>query len=67
MSQATVDNILREIESLSEADRELLNRRLAELDEARWHREAAEIRQSARRAGVDQDHIDQTIRTTPRS
>jgi hypothetical protein len=34
MSQAAVDNILREIGSLSEEERELLEIRLAELDEA---------------------------------
>jgi hypothetical protein len=62
MSQAAVENILKVIESLSEEDRELLDKRLAEIDEARWQQEAAEARRLAREAGVDQTHIDQTIR-----
>jgi hypothetical protein len=62
MSQAAVENILKVIESLSDADRELLDKRLAEIDEARWQREATEARRLARDAGVDQAGIDQTIR-----
>lgn len=62
MSQAAVENILKVIESLSDEDRELLDKRLAEIDEARWQQEAAEARLLARDMGVDQAQIDQTIR-----
>ena len=61
MSQMTVDSIVKVIEELSDADRELLEKRLAELDEARWQQEAAEARRIAREAGIDQAHIDRTI------
>ena len=61
MSQATVENIIKEIESLSESERELLENRLAQIDEARWQQEAAEARKIARDAGIDQATIDQTI------
>lgn len=62
MSQAAVENILKVIESLSDEDRELLDNRLVEIDEARWQQEAAEARRLARETGVDQAQIDQTIR-----
>ena len=61
MSQTTVENIVKVIESLSDADRELLDKRLAEIDESRWQQEAAEARDIARKAGIDQANIDQTI------
>lgn len=61
MSQATVENIIKEIESLSEEERELLENRLSQIDEAKWQKEAAEARETARRAGIDQRSIDQTI------
>jgi len=61
MSQVTVENILKEIESLSDEERELLENRLAQLDEAKWQQEAAEARKIARDAGIDQANIDQTI------
>lgn len=61
MSHATLQIILKEIEAPSEEDRDLLQDRLAELDEARWRKEANEARHIARRAGVDQASIDQTI------
>jgi hypothetical protein len=62
MSQATIDSIVKVIEELSDEDRGLLDKRLAELDEAKWQVEAAEARKVAREAGIDQAHIDQTIR-----
>ena len=61
MSQATVENIIKEIESLSEAERELLENRLAQIDEAKWQQEAAQAREIARNAGIDQADIDRTI------
>ena len=61
MSQATVENIIREIESLSHEEREQLESRLAQIDEAKWQQEAAEARDIARSAGIDQSSIDQTI------
>ena len=61
MSQVTVENIIKEIESLSEEERELLENRLAQIDEAKWQHEAAQAREIARHAGIDQAGIDQTI------
>jgi DNA-binding MarR family transcriptional regulator len=61
MSQATIENIIKEIESLSEEERDLLENRLAQIDEARWQHEAAQAREIARNAGIDQANIDQTI------
>jgi hypothetical protein len=61
MSQLTVENIIKEIESLSEEDRQLLETRLAQIDEAKWQQEAAEAREIARNAVIDQTSIDQTI------
>jgi hypothetical protein len=61
MSQATIENIIKEIETLSEAERQVLEERLAMMDEARWQQEAAEARKTARDAGIDQANIDQTI------
>ena len=61
MSQATVDRLITEIGKLSDQDRELLNQRLAALDEARWQAEATEARKAAEADGIDQEHIDRTI------
>jgi len=61
MSQITVENIIKEIESLSVDERELLDHRLAQIDEAKWQQEAAKAREVARGAGIDQANIDQTM------
>jgi len=60
MSEA-VREILRRIEQLSEADRLILEERLAELAEVEWRREAEDARQIARERGLDQAAIDQAI------
>ncbi len=61
MSQPNVEQILRKVQSLSDEDRTLFDRRLAELDEAQWRAEAEVAREKARADGVDQAHIDRTI------
>jgi hypothetical protein len=61
MNQPTVQTILDQIEQLPEADRLLLDQRLAERAEAEWRREAEAARRSARERGVDQTAIDQAI------
>ncbi len=61
MSQASVQTILDQIERLPEADRLLLEQRLAEMADAEWKREAEAARQLARERGVDQAAIDQAI------
>jgi hypothetical protein len=61
MSQSNVQTILAQIEQLPEADRLLLEQRLAELAEAEWKREAETARRLARERGVDQAAIDQAI------
>ena len=61
MSQAIIENIMKEIEALSDDDLEVLEERLAHLDEAKWQREAEEAREIARAHGIDQASIDQAI------
>jgi hypothetical protein len=61
MSQSSVQTILDQIEQLPQADRVLLEQRLAELAEAEWKREAEAARRLARERGVDQTAIDQAI------
>ena len=61
MSQSNVQTILAQIEQLPEADRLLLDQRLAELVEAEWKLEAEAARRQAQERGVDQAMIDQTI------
>ncbi len=61
MDQSTVQTILDQIEQLPEAERLLLDQRLAERAEADWRREAEAARRSARERGVDQTGIDQAI------
>jgi len=61
MSQMVVENIVKVIESLSEEDRQLLETRLAAIDELKWQKEAEEARVIARKEGIDQTNIDRTI------
>ena len=61
MSESAVLEILRKIESLPEADRLLLEQRLAEKADAEWLREADAARELARRQGIDQQTIDRAI------
>jgi hypothetical protein len=61
VSQSNVQTILDQIEHLPEADRLLLEQRLADLAEAEWKREAEVARQLARERGVDQAANDQAI------
>ena len=61
MSQTSVQSILDQIERLPEADRLLLEQRLAEMADAEWRREAEAARQLARERGIDQAAIDQAI------
>jgi len=61
MSQVAVENIIREIAALTEEEREQLETRLAEIDEAKWLEEAVEARRIAGAAGIDQSNIDQVI------
>ncbi len=61
MSDATVDNILQQIDQLSEDDRVRLQERLAELAESEWQREAEAARRVAREKGIDQAAIDQAV------
>jgi hypothetical protein len=61
MNQSNVQTILDQIEQLPEADRLLLDQRLAERAEAEWMREAEAARRLARERGVDQAAIDQAI------
>jgi len=61
MSRATVQEILVRIDQLPAKDRALLEDLLAEREEEEWQREAANARKRARRAGIDQDAIDQAV------
>ena len=61
MSHRKVDSVLKAIESLSDEERDVLDARLAELDEAKWQQEASQVRTAARERGIDQAQIDKTI------
>jgi hypothetical protein len=62
MSKVTVQDILSQIQQLTEEDRLRLEERLAELADIEWKREAEEARRVAREKGLDQAAIDQAIR-----
>jgi len=61
MVHTNVDEILRQIEELSEEDRLVLEARLTELAEKEWKREAAQARQLAKERRVDQAAIDRAV------
>ena len=61
MGEAAVRDILRKIEELSEADRLLLEERLAERAETEWQREATAARELACERGIDQAAIDRAV------
>lgn len=61
MSDATLDNILQQIDQLSEDDRLRLQERLADLAESQWQREAEAARRVARDKGIDEAAIDQAV------
>ena len=61
MSAAAVEDVLNRIRALTEAERDLLERRLDEQREAEWQRLAAEARREARRRGIDQAAIDRAV------
>ena len=58
---SAVEEILQRIQQLPEADRLLLEQRLAELSESEWQREADLARRTARERGLDQDAIDKAV------
>ncbi len=61
MSAAVVHKVLDRIKQLSDDDRFLLDRLLAELEEEEWQREAACARRSAQARGIDQEAIDRAV------
>ncbi len=61
MSAAVVHEVLDRIKQLSDDDRLLLDKLLAELEEEEWLREAAIARRSAREKGIDQEAIDRAV------
>jgi len=61
MSNAAVQDILQQIEQLSDEDRLRLQRHLAETAEIDWKQEAEKARRIARDQGIDQAVIDQAV------
>ncbi len=61
MASGLVEDILREIEALSEEQRLVLDRGLAAQLQREWEREAGAARDEARRRGVDQAAIDRAV------
>lgn len=61
MTQVSVQHILDMIDQLSESDRELVQRRIAERAEADWRKEAEAARRESRQRGVDQAAIDAAV------
>jgi hypothetical protein len=61
---AAVDDILHRIRSLPIDERAELERRLVELEEQEWQREANGARVTASEKGIDQAAIDRAIHRT---
>jgi hypothetical protein len=61
MSRASVEDILRDIDSPNDEERLALERQIAQRLEADWEREAAVAREEARSRGIDQDAIDRAV------
>ena len=61
MFRSPVQDILREIEALSDEDRLALDQQLAARLQEQWNREAGAARDEARRQGIDQVAIDRAI------
>ena len=61
MNEATIEEILQKIDQLPESDRLLLEKRLAEREEAEWRQAADEARQVAKQRGVDQAAVDEAV------
>lgn len=61
MSKVSVEDILREIEALSDEERLALDEQLAGRLQEQWEHEADAARDEARRRGIDQVAIDQAI------
>ena len=59
--RATVPQILRQIDRLSEPDRLRLEKTLAQRVEAEWLREARRARRLAAKRGIDQAAIDRAV------
>jgi SOS response regulatory protein OraA/RecX len=64
MSESAVQEILERIDNLPEAERLLLEQRLAERLEVEWQREAAAARAEAQRRGFDQAAIERAVEET---
>lgn len=58
---ASVPQILKQIDQLSESDRLLLEKTLAQRVEAEWLREAQRARRRAGQRGIDQAAIDRAV------
>jgi hypothetical protein len=61
MTSAAVDEILKKIDDLPEAERVVLEQQLAERAEAEWLRESIRARELARQRGLDQPVIDRAV------
>ncbi len=66
MSEAAVQDILQQIERLSDEDRLDLSIRLAERQEDEWKAEAEIARRAAREMGITQAAIDQAVKDVRR-
>ena len=63
MSAATVEQILQQIDSLGDDERQVLEERLAARFEAEWQCAARDARRIARERGLDQAAIDRAVET----
>ena len=61
MNNATVRDILKQIDRLSDEDRLDLSVQLAERTESEWRKEAEAARREAREKGITQSTIDNAI------
>jgi len=61
---AALKEILKRIEGLSEEDRLVMQRRIADMNEAEWQQEASKARKKARADKLTQRDIDRAIERT---
>ncbi len=64
MSQTTVNNLIEQIQKLSDEDRLLLETRLSDIAEAEWHKETTIARREAKKRNIRQKEIDDAVYQT---
>ncbi len=61
MSTAAVHELVDRVQRLREAERQLFDELLVQLEEQEWRRESKKARRLARDRGIDQEAIDRAV------